>query len=227
MPCPIQREPVRHAFHFCPNSRKKFAPCGILSVLQHTSRLAPTDKLDPSSPSTTRDLSGLGEVGSGIPPADLYRELRGMAAMYLSRERPGHTLQPTALVHEAFLRVFGSFSEAPTRQDFFARAAEAMRRVLVDHARRKNAAKRNPDVSERVSRELDRSPTELPPLDVLAIDEALARLEEIDRRAARLVRLRFFVGLTVPEAAQVLEISVSAAEEDWRFARAWLSERLG
>lgn len=168
-----------------------------------------------------------GEWRLDISPPDLYRELRGLAVLYLSRERPGHTLQPTALIHEAFLRVFGSFTGPHTPQDFFARAAEAMRRVLVDHARRKTAAKRGPDPSERVARELDRAPSELPPLDVLVIDEALSKLESVDNRAAQLVRLRFFVGLTVPETAEVLGISVSAAEEDWRFARAWLSERLG
>jgi RNA polymerase sigma factor (TIGR02999 family) len=155
----------------------------------------------------------------------IYAELRSLAAGYLRGERPGHTLQPTALVHEAFLRL-GSLSgcaESPAR--FKALAARTMRNVLVDHARRRAAAKRG---GERQRVTLDEGLAFLArgELDVLALHEALERFAALDERAARVVELRFFGGLTEPEAAEALGVSLRTVEGDWRMARAWLREAL-
>ncbi len=163
-----------------------------------------------------------------LAPADLYRELRTVAEMYLDREAPGHTLQPTALVHEVFLRVCGPSSRSLSTADFFARATQCMRRVLIDHARRKKAVKRVADPGAAGALRMEgRAETGPNPIDVLAVDEAIKNLEALDGRAAQLVRLRFFAGLTVREAARVMDIGLATAEEDWRIARAWLARWLG
>ena len=157
----------------------------------------------------------------------VYDELRKLAAARMADEAPDQTLQPTALVHEAYLRLVGpgDVSRWEGRGHFFAAAAEAMRRILVDTARRKNRIKRGGD---QVRRDVDEveiaapSPRE----DLLALDEALDKLTSTDRSAAELVKLRSFAGLTLPEAAQVLKISPRSADRLWAYARAWLHQEL-
>ena len=152
----------------------------------------------------------------------VYNELRNLAAQKMAREAPGHTLQPTALVHEAWLHLGGN--KQPTWQNrahFFAAAAEAMRRILVDRAREKKALKRGGNL-ERVDLDDLELPSPMPNEQLLALDEALERLITVDTRAAGMVKLCFFVGLTQEEAASELGISVSTAERVWGFARAWL-----
>jgi RNA polymerase sigma factor (TIGR02999 family) len=159
----------------------------------------------------------------------LYDELRQMAARQLAAERVGHTLQPTALVHEAFLRLVGPDLQRRTdwnsRGHFFAAAAEAMRRILVEGARRRKAAKRGGGAH---SLDIDDLPIATPIVDadLLAIHEVLDQLAVTDPQAAELVKLRFFVGLKTHEVADVLGISVRGAHDVWAYARAWLRERL-
>jgi RNA polymerase sigma factor (TIGR02999 family) len=157
----------------------------------------------------------------------VYSELRSLAAARLAAEAPGHTLQPTALVHEVYLRLLGG--EPPDgwngRAHFFAAAAEAMRRVLVERARRRQAVKHGGGRS-RVSLEDAVAVSDDVPPEVLDVDEALGHLAAVDPRAAELVKLRFFVGLTGDEAAGVLGISPRAADLLWAYARAWLFDHL-
>ena len=156
----------------------------------------------------------------------VYDELRKLAAARLAREKPGQTLQPTALVHEAYLRLVGGGDRAwDSRGHFFAAAAEAMRRIVVESARRKNRLK-NGGGHERVEVELAELPTRLPPDDLIALDEALARLEQLDPVKARLVTLRYFAGLTIEQAAEALGISRVTAHRYWTFARAWLHQQM-
>jgi RNA polymerase sigma factor (TIGR02999 family) len=153
----------------------------------------------------------------------VYDELRKLAAARMAAEPAGHTLQPTALVHEAYLRLVGG-GDRPGwdgRGHFFAAAAEAMRRILVESARRKNTLKRG---GERGQAAFDLANLANPerPDEVLAVDEALAALATADPQAAELVKLRYFVGLSVPDAAKVLNLSTRSAERLWAYARAWL-----
>jgi RNA polymerase sigma factor (TIGR02999 family) len=156
----------------------------------------------------------------------LYPELRRRAAQYLRRERRGHTLQPTALVNEAYLRLFrGDELEWNDRAHFLAAMAQQMRRILVDYARARNARKR-PAAQVRVEL-LDVADFQhWQPIDLLAIDQALTRLAAADPRASRVVELRFFGGLMETETAEVLGISIATVKRDWLFARAWLLDRL-
>jgi RNA polymerase sigma factor (TIGR02999 family) len=157
----------------------------------------------------------------------VYAELRALAAARLAAEAPGHTLQPTALVHEAYLRLVGG---GPTdqwngRAHFFGAAAEAMRRILIERVRRRQAVKHG---GGRVRVSLDEAITvgaEVPP-EVLEVDEAIGQLMVADPRAAELVKLRFFAGLTGDEAAAALGISPRAADLLWAYARAWLFDKL-
>jgi RNA polymerase sigma factor (TIGR02999 family) len=154
----------------------------------------------------------------------IYEELRLLAAQKLSQERPGQTLQATALVHEAYLRLVASEAQGwDSRGHFFKAVAEAMRRILIENARRKKSLKRGGD-KQRV--ELDESilvaPEDIPPEDLLALDEALEKLASEDRTKADLVKLRVFAGLTGKQSAEILEISQSKASEDLAYARAWL-----
>jgi RNA polymerase sigma factor (TIGR02999 family) len=160
----------------------------------------------------------------------VYDELRQLAAHKLAHESPGHTLQPTALVHEAYLRLVAA-PRGPqddpswdSRGHFFAAAAEAMRRILVDNARRKHAAKRGGGAG-RVPLEEFHRVTESPQ-DLLDLDDALTRFAAEEPDKARLVQLRFFAGLSTPEAATALGVSVATAERWWAFARAWLYSEL-
>ncbi|MGA4578723.1 ECF-type sigma factor [Limisphaera sp. VF-2] len=156
----------------------------------------------------------------------VYQELRQMAGRMLAREAPGQTLQPTALVHEAWLRMVGPGQEAPTgRAHFFGVAAEAMRRILVEAARRRRAQKRGGG-AERVELQEGCAVTDPPAEEVLAVHEALDALAAEDSVAAELVKLRYFVGLTMEEAASVVGLPVRTAERRWAFARAWLRRRL-
>src|SRR3954447_23238422 len=152
----------------------------------------------------------------------VYEELRRLAGRRLAQEKPGQTLQATALVHEAYLRLVGADDPGwDSRGHFFAAAAEAMRRILVDNARRKAAIKAGGG-HERVGLEEVEIAIEGPRLDLLALDEALTTLEAKDKRKADLVRLRFFAGLTVDQAAYALGISPSTADNDWVYAKSWL-----
>jgi RNA polymerase sigma factor (TIGR02999 family) len=158
----------------------------------------------------------------------VYEELRRLAAQRLAHEKPGQTLQATALVHEAYLRLVGEDGQAQpwdNRGHFFAAAAEAMRRILIENARRKAAVKHGGQ-ARRI--ELDEAVcmSEEPSEDLLALDEALAELEKHDAQAAQLVKLRYFAGLTHQQAAEMLGITRRAADRLWALARAWLHQRL-
>jgi RNA polymerase sigma factor (TIGR02999 family) len=156
----------------------------------------------------------------------VYDELRRMAASSLRNERPGHTLQPTALVHELYFRIFaGQPLEFNDRKHFFAVAAGQLRRILVDHARAIHTEKRLGD-RRRVSLEDAGSIATTSAQDIVAVDEALEHLAALDARSVEVVELRFFAGMTEKEAAEVLGVSVATLKRDWEFARAWLLQRL-
>jgi RNA polymerase sigma-70 factor (ECF subfamily) len=157
----------------------------------------------------------------------IYGELRGIAARQLRHEREGHTLQPTALVHEAYLRLVEQRTVGwQNRAHFFGVAAQVMRRILVDHARR-HAARKRGDGAQRVPLEAIAATASASHIPVLALDHALGRLEELDPGLARIVELRAFGGLTIEEAAHVLNVSPSTAKREWRTAKAWLARELG
>lgn len=180
-----------------------------------------------------RDITrALAAAASGEPQAAeqllplVYEELRRVAAQQLANERPGQTLQATALVHEAYLRLVGGGETSwENRRHFFAAAAEAMRRILVERARRKHRL-RHGGGGRRVEIEADELPIEEPPVDLLALDEALEQLAAEDTSKAELVKLRFFAGLSEQEAAEVLGISRATAARHWAYARAWLFDQL-
>ena len=152
----------------------------------------------------------------------VYDELRRLAAQKMAHEHPGQTLQATALVHEAWLRLGGDQQPAwQNRAHFFGAAAEAMRRILVENARRKKRLKHGGHL-ERVNADDVDIPSTMPDDDLLAMDEALDRLAGVDSRAAEVVKLCFFVGLTQEQAARELNVSVATIERTWAFARAWL-----
>jgi RNA polymerase sigma factor (TIGR02999 family) len=157
----------------------------------------------------------------------VYAELRRIAAGQLRGERPDHTLQPTALVHEAYVRLLGRGNIAwENRAHFFSTAAGTMRRILIDHARARRADKREGKL-KRV--DLDQEPAAFDDQDaerLLVVDEALNKLAQWDERQARVVELRFFGGLTVEEAAEVLGVSPKTVKRDWAMARAWLQTQL-
>lgn len=156
----------------------------------------------------------------------VYDELRKQAARYLRRERVGHTLQTTALIHEAYLRLVDQKNvHWQNRAQFFGLAAQLMRRILVDHARTKKRAKRGgSDI--RVSLTGAKVLAKSKDLDVVALDEALDRLAQIDEQQSKIVELRFFSGLTVEETAEVLSISPATVKRDWSMAKAWLHREL-
>jgi RNA polymerase sigma factor (TIGR02999 family) len=174
----------------------------------------------------TRILSAVEQGDRGAADQLLplvYAELRKLAAVRLADEKPGQTLQPTALVHEAYVRLVGGGQVGGWngRGHFFAAAAEAMRRILIENARRKQSLKGG---GGRRREDLDHVEPAVagPDLDLLALDEALIRFERRDPRKAQLVKLRFFAGLTVGQAARALGIARSTADEDWAYARSWL-----
>jgi len=156
----------------------------------------------------------------------IYQELRRLAAHMLSKEKPGQTLQATALVHEAWLRLGGGENRAfNDREHFFRAAAQAMRRILVDNARRKKAMRNGGELRRTQFDTLGLS-AGAPDDELLEVHEALDALAAHDERKAELVKLRYFVGLTIEEAAKVLAISEPTAKRDWAYARAWLFRRI-
>jgi RNA polymerase sigma factor (TIGR02999 family) len=171
-------------------------------------------------------------AGDRCAAADLlplvYDELRKLAALRMAAESPGHTLQPTALVHEAYLRLIGHGDDNrwDGRGHFFAAAAEAMRRILIESARRAHGPEHGGDFTRRDLDPDQPEPTGPSPR-LLDLDEALDQLAAVDPRAAEVVKLRFFAGLTVPETAAALGISARTADNDWAYARAWLVNALG
>jgi RNA polymerase sigma factor (TIGR02999 family) len=158
----------------------------------------------------------------------VYDELRKLAAQRMSHENPGQTLQATALVHEAYLRLVNvdESQHWDSRGHFFAAAAESMRRILVENARRKNRIKRGGDLQRQELLDVSIDASEIHE-DLIELDAALDRLKTVDPKAVELVHLRYFVGVTVPDAAQMLGISARSADRLWAFARAWLHQEIG
>jgi len=155
----------------------------------------------------------------------LHDELHRLAASYLSRERPGHTLQPTALINEAYLRLFDSELQPNDRHHFFSLAARLMRRVLVDHARRYQAGRRF-SPADRLTLDASLIESAREPVGVLDLHRSLEAFAEVSPRAARVVELRYFGGLTLDEIGDLLEISPATAARDWSAARVWLRREL-
>ena len=171
---------------------------------------------------------GAGDAAAGEALVPLvYAELRRQARRALSREGEGHTLQATALVHEAWLRLAGQQdADWESRTQFLAVAAQMMRRVLVDHARTRRALKRGGGGTQVTLGDVEQPAPGADDVDVLALDDALARLADIDPRKARLVELRYFAGLSIPEAANALGISAATVGREWAVARMWLRREL-
>jgi RNA polymerase sigma factor (TIGR02999 family) len=182
-----------------------------------------------SQQQTITRLLNRAAAGEGSGAAELlpivYEELRALAGVFFRDQRPNNTLQPTALVHEAYLKLVDQSIEWSSRNQFFVVAAKAMRSILVDHARGKSRQKRGGG-RERLTLNVDPSAAEAEELPIEAIDKALEQLAQMDERKARLVELRFFGGLTLEQAADVLGLARSTASEEWRMARAWLYNEL-
>jgi RNA polymerase sigma factor (TIGR02999 family) len=156
----------------------------------------------------------------------IYKELHGLAAAYMRRERQCHTLQTTALVNEAYIRLMAQHEALwQSRSHFYGIASQIMRRVLLDYARKHQAAKRGGRQNFRIDEALLVSERRLE--SVIAVDESLKRLEQIDPKQSRLVELRFFAGLSVPQTAAVLGISPATVKREWQFAKAWLQRDMG
>jgi RNA polymerase sigma factor (TIGR02999 family) len=184
----------------------------------------------PVRQSTTQALiESRGGDGSAVARlmSQVYEELRRLAVSYLQRERRDHTLEPTALVHEAFMRLVDDTKLGRLdRNHFFAIAANVMRRVLVEHARAHHAQKRGGDALRVTLAAAVRGTTGEPQIDVIALDDVLQRLARLDERQSRVVELRFFGGMTMEQVAEVLGVSKRSAENDWELARAWLRREL-
>ncbi|MDQ3685741.1 MAG: sigma-70 family RNA polymerase sigma factor [Acidobacteriota bacterium] len=185
----------------------------------------------PSSPNVTQLLREWSQDGDRqaldrLLPV-VYTELHKQAARYLRKERVGHTLQPTALVHEAYLRLINQRDvEWQNRAHFFGICAQLMRRILVDHARERQAEKRGGAGAVRITLDERVAAAREREVDLLALDEALTRLAAIDERQARVVELRFFSGLNVEETAEVMEVSQATVKLDWSMAKAWLRREM-
>jgi RNA polymerase sigma-70 factor, ECF subfamily len=157
----------------------------------------------------------------------VYEELRRIAARQMKRERGSHTLQPTALVHETYLKLIDQRqADWKNRSHFFGLAAQIMRRILVNHARDRSAEKRGGQNRQPISLSVAVNSYEKPDVDILALNEALEELAQLDERKSRVVELKFFGGLKTGEIAEVLQISVATVEREWSFARAWLFDSL-
>ena len=166
------------------------------------------------------------ETLRGMLPA-VYQELRGIAAGFLRDERPGHTLQPTALVHEAYLRMADQHKAGwQNRAQLLGIFARMMRRILIDHANARNAAKRGGKDAVRISIDEDLDLFQRTEVNLLGVDEALQKLERLDPQQARIVELRFFGGLTIEEVATALAISPTSIKRDWSVAKRWLQREL-
>lgn len=173
-----------------------------------------------------KDWSGGSRASADALLALVYDELRKIAARYLRKEKSGHTLQPTALVHEAYMKLIDiSDINWQDRAHFFAVSANVMRRILVDHARAKLAEKRGGD-SQRIALEDAVSLSSETNVDLLAVDEALKELAVLDEQQARIVELRFFGGLTIEETAHVAGVSPATVKREWAMAKAWLHRKL-
>lgn len=189
-----------------------------------------TSRRTPTPHGVTRVLDGADglsreQVLARLAPV-VYDELRTLAAAQLRRERSGHTLQPTALVHEAYMRLAGGTATPwQDRGHFFRAAARAMRRILIEHARKRGRKKRGGE-RERVPLGAVGAPSWDDPHRLLALDEALRRLERLDARAAEVVQLRYFAGSSVQETAEALGCSERTVKREWTFARAWLKDAL-
>lgn len=181
------------------------------------------DPLEPQAATALLIASGAGDNGARDRMLPLiYDELRRLAADYLRRERPGHTLQPTALVHEAYVRLIDQRQvDWTNRRQFIGLAAVMMRRILVNHARDRIAAKRGGS-AERVPLTIVAEQIGTPDIDLLGLHDALERLAALDSRKSQIVELKFFGGLTMDEIAANMEVSRATVERDWTFARAWL-----
>jgi RNA polymerase sigma factor (TIGR02999 family) len=216
---------------------------GLFRISRHVSILAISslqyrrlhvDALGVTLTSMTEITRVLDAARSGDPAAAaellplVYDELRRLASARLAQEQPGQTLQATALVHEAYLRLVGDTPQAEWdhRGHFFAAAAEAMRRILVENARRKHAVKHGGGLNRHDADELPIAAPE-PNDNLLALDEALDQLAARDAVKAELVKLRYFAGLTIEQAADALGISAATAKRYWTYSRAWLFERIG
>jgi len=185
-----------------------------------------------SKPASTDVTTLLGELRRGNEKARdelvtlVYPELRRIAARYLRQERAGHTLRPTGLVHEVYMRLIGrEHANWQNRAHFFAAVAREMRHLLVDYARARNAKKRAAGNVRISLNEVDAT-ADAREEDLVALDEVLSRLEAIDPRAGKVVELRFFTGLSERETAAALEISIATVKRDWNFAKAWLFDQL-
>ncbi len=194
---------------------------------------AGSEQQEPPSSDLTQIL---GDVNQGDRTALVrllslvYDELHKLAARQMDRERSDHTLQPTALVNEAYMRLLGGENmHWQNRAHFFGAAAEAMRRILVDHARARQALKRGGDQDRVPLDEADDvfERTAIGGDEMIAIDEALKKLADFDAKKRRIVELRFFAGLTVEETAEILDISARTVKREWRFAKAWLYRQMG
>ncbi len=196
------------------------------------------ERLDPKSAGVIDDSPGdvtllLAKARSGSEESIeelvrlVYKELRKTASALMRRERQGHTLSTTDLAHEAYLRLFGSEQALSwaDRKEFFMSAAVAMRRVLIDHVRRQKAGKRIPK-DELVPMQTILEPAVDPGVDLLVLDRALQRLAGVSPRQARVVELRYFMGLTEPEIAKLLGVSLMTVSRDWRIARLWLRKEM-
>lgn len=170
--------------------------------------------------------SGDREAAEHLLPV-VYDELKRMANVAMGNQPRGHTLQPTALVHEAYVRLIGPEKGYENRSHFMAVASLAMRQILTDHARRKRAARRGGDRGKVSAESVQLEGPGDNGVDVVALDDALTKLASLDPRRHRVVELRFFGGLTVEEVAELLDTSRSTVEADWRAARAWLAAELG
>lgn len=165
---------------------------------------------------------------SGTQFGRLYQELRALAGRHLRREHAGHTLQPTALAHEAYLRLFEQKESAiQGRTHFLSVASVMIRRILVDHARKRKAIKRGGNIERARLDYVSLAEFGSEPIDVLDLDAALVELARLNPRQSRMVELRFFSGLSIEETARALDVSEGTVKNDWRIARAWLRVRLG
>jgi RNA polymerase sigma-70 factor (ECF subfamily) len=189
-----------------------------------------TEEGNVSSPVEVAAL--LGALGEGDPDAMqklvplVYEELRQLARHYLRGERAGHTLQPTALVHEVYARMIGEQNiRWQGKQHFFAMAATTMRRVLLDHARKRHAAKRGGD-DVRITLDPSLAAGDRRDVDVIALDRALVKLSQLDAAQGRIVELRYFAGLGLEEVAQTLSVSTATVKREWTVARAWLHREM-
>ena len=197
-----------------------------LGIRHETGRVLPSKGMSEVT-QILRAISGGSQQGAEQLLSLVYTELKRIAAQKMAGEAPGNTLQPTALVHEAWIRLVGEGdAHFENRAHFFSAAAEAMRRILVDSARRKNAAKRG-SRAERVELEDDHLVQAVPSEDLLAIDEALDALAREDPAAASLVKLRYFAGMSMGEAAATIGVPLRSAERTWTYARAWLRRQIG